>query len=208
MFALAIYDCRSRLLILARDRFGIKPLFYAHNDEYLAFASELNALIELPGVDCRPDRQAIADFSSLLYVPAPQTFYTGIRSLQPGELIEARLRNDRVVAQARNYFEWQICVEPDVRFQEVTDRAEHLVTQAVRRQLESDVPLGSLLSGGIDSSLVSCAAHSEVGNLKTFNVRFPDAHYDETWAAVAVAEHIKSSHETLDILEGEVLGNI
>ena len=85
----------------------------------LAFASELNALRNFPGVDREPDRQAIADLSSLLFIPAPETFYRGIRSLQPGEVLEARSRNDRLVAEARNYFNWRICVDPDIDF---TDR--------------------------------------------------------------------------------------
>jgi asparagine synthase (glutamine-hydrolysing) len=202
MFALAIYDSRSRALVVARDRFGIKPLFYAQTDDCFAFASELNALLDFPGVDRSPDRQAVADFSALLYIPAPQTFYAGMRSLQPGEFIEAHYRNDCVTTQSRNYFQWCIRVDPDIQIEEAAAKTEHLVTQAVRRQLESDVPLGSLLSGGIDSSLVSRAAQCELGNLKTFNVRFPDANYDETWAATAVARHIKSHHETLDIMDG------
>src|SRR4026209_2565980 len=84
------------------------------------------------------------------------------------------------------------------------DRAEELITAAVRRQLESDVPLGALLSGGIDSSLVSAAAQQALqGKLRTFNVRFPDHTYDETWAALSVAGHIGSQHVTLDMDEGQ-----
>src|SRR5919108_5649350 len=96
MFALAIYDTRTRTLLLARDRFGIKPLFYAPATERFMFASEIRALLELPGIDDRPDRQAISDFAALHYIPAPETFYTGIRALQPAEMLEARLDEDRV----------------------------------------------------------------------------------------------------------------
>ena len=147
-------DSRNRLLLLARDRFGIKPLFYARTMDCLAFASELNALRNFPGVDREPDRQAIADLSCCFSIPAPETFYRGIRSLQPGEVLEARSRNDRLVAEARNYFKWRNCVNPDNDFTDAVASAERLVTQAVRQQLESDVPWGQLLSGGIDSSLV------------------------------------------------------
>src|SRR5262249_61680359 len=91
MFALAVYDTRTRTLMLARDRFGIKPLFYAPGSNWLAFASEIRALLKLPGIDDRPDRQAIYDFAALFYIPAPETFYAGIRALQPGELLEAQL---------------------------------------------------------------------------------------------------------------------
>ena len=81
MFALAIYDIKNRSLLLARDRFGIKPLFYAAAADRLMFASEINALRTLPGIDSRPDPQAISDFASLFYIPAPQTFFAGIRAL-------------------------------------------------------------------------------------------------------------------------------
>src|SRR5262245_2577586 len=201
MFALAIYDTRSRTLILARDRFGIKPLFYVPGKERLAFASEIRALLELPGVDTRPDRQAIYDFAALFYIPAPETFYTGIRALEPGEMLEARLDADRGLSwKTRHYNRWSVVADGDLTLDQATDRADELLTTAVRRQMESDVPLGTLLSGGIDSSLVSAAAQNALnGGLRTFNVRFSENGYDETWAAIEVAKHVGSCHETLEI---------
>ncbi len=200
MFALAIYDTTNRALILARDRFGIKPLFYAPGTDRLAFASEITALLELPDIDDRPDRQAIYDFAALFYIPAPETFYVGIRALQPGEMLEARLDAHGVSWKTRTYHQWIIAPNPTLTLAQAVDRADELVTAAVHRQMESDVSLGALLSGGIDSSLVSVAAQSALsGGLRTFNVRFSEKEYDETWAAVAVAQHIKSHHITLDI---------
>ncbi len=200
MFALAIYDMRERTLVLARDRFGIKPLFYSPGHDKFAFASEIRALLELPGVDDRPDRQAIYDFAALLYIPAPETFYAGIRALQPGEMLEAQLNAQGVFWETRTYHRWTISPDPSIILDEAVDRADELVTAAVRRQMESDVPLGVLLSGGIDSSLISVAAQAALGGMiRTFNVRFSEKKYDETWAAVAVAKHIGSHHETLDM---------
>jgi asparagine synthase (glutamine-hydrolysing) len=204
MFAIAIYDCRTQSLILARDRFGIKPLFYAATKTSLAFASEINALLCAKGIDTRPDRQAIYDYTSLFYIPAPQTFYRGVRALQAGELLEANLEGSEIAWKTRQY--WKGCIAPNQRMSasEAMDEAEALITTAVRRQLESDVPIGALLSGGIDSSLVSTAAQRELKEqLRTFNVRFADGAYDETWAALAVAEHIGSYHMTLDMDEGQ-----
>jgi asparagine synthase (glutamine-hydrolysing) len=202
MFALAIYDTRRRILIMARDRSGIKPLFYAAEKDRLAFASEIRALLELPGIDDRPDRQAIYDFAALFYIPAPETFYVGIRSLQPGEMLEARLDDDRVSWKTKIYHRWRLAPDPTISLDQAVERADELLTTAVRRQLESEVPLGSLLSGGIDSSLVSAAAQAALnGGLRTFNVKFPDKEYDETWAAKAVAEHIGSDHEILNMEE-------
>jgi asparagine synthase (glutamine-hydrolysing) len=202
MFALAIYDRRTQTLVLARDRFGIKPLFYAPVKGRLVFASEIRALLELPGIDDRPDRQAIYDFAALFYIPAPETFYTGIRALQPGEVLEAQLDADAVSWKTRTYHQWAIAPDPSLTLAKAANLAEALVTTGVRRQLESDVPLGALLSGGIDSSLVSVAAQAALDSeLRTFNVRFSERDYDETWAAVAVAKHIGSCHETLGIDE-------
>src|SRR5215813_4384639 len=200
MFALAIYDSRTRTLLLARDRFGIKPLFYAPGNYRLAFASEIRALLRLPDIDTRPERQSIYDFVALFYIPAPETFYVGIRALQPGEMLEAKLENSRVIWKTRLYHRWTISPNPKMTLPQATEQADVLVTAAVRNQMESDVPLGTLLSGGIDSSLVSAAAQAGLTRkVRTFNVRFSEKEYDETWAAVAVAEHIGSCHETLDI---------
>jgi asparagine synthase (glutamine-hydrolysing) len=200
MFAMALYDVRTRKLVLARDRFGIKPLFYAPGPNNLAFASEIRALLALPGIDKRPDRQAISDFTALFYIPAPQTFYAGIRALQPGEVLEAQFDGHGVTWKARTYHQWVIAPDPTLTLTQATERADALLTAAVQRQLESDVPLGALLSGGIDSSLVSAAAQPGLSHhLQTFNVRFAEENYDETWAAVAVANHIASQHNTLDI---------
>ena len=200
MFALAIYDSRKRTLLLVRDRFGIKPLFYAAGPGRLAFASEINALLQLPDIDVRPDPQAIYDFSALFYIPAPQTFYSGIRALQPGEILEARLDSGVTSWRTRQYHSWAIAPDPALGLAEAERRAEELIRTAVHRQMESDVPLGALLSGGIDSSLISVAAQEAVGGeLRTFNVCFPEKEYDETWAAVAVAKHIGSRHETLNM---------
>ncbi|HEY3185715.1 MAG TPA: asparagine synthase (glutamine-hydrolyzing) [Gaiellaceae bacterium] len=201
MFTVAILDRREPRLLLGRDRFGIKPLFYAHGDGFLAFASEIAILRLVPGVDLTPDRQAIADFAALLFVPAPLTIHRGIRALSPGELLDCRpTGTGDVRVDVRPFHTFSIEPDPELTVDDAVDEAERLIEQAVVRQLESDVPLGSLLSGGIDSSLVSLFAQRRVpGDLLTFNVRPPDAEYDETWAAEAVAAAIGSRHRTLEM---------
>ena len=200
MFAFAIYDTRAKILLLARDRFGIKPLFYAPQERRIAFASEINALRTLPDIDQSPDRQAVYDYAALFYIPAPETFYRGIRALEPGQLLEAKIDGDRVSWKASRYHNWTIAPNPDITIADAVEQADALVSAAVSRQIESDVPLGALLSGGIDSSLVSAAAQRAMtAPLLTFNVRFSEQQYDETWAAVAVANHIGSRHQTLNI---------
>jgi asparagine synthase (glutamine-hydrolysing) len=203
MFAFAILDERRGRLLLARDRFGIKPLFYAVGEGFVAFASEINALRCLPGVDLAPDQQAIADYASLLFVPAPSTLFTGIRVLEPGTVLEATLTDGRVSVDIDRYHTWSLEPDTELTLEHAADVADELIDQAVARQLESDVPLGSLLSGGIDSSLVSRSAQrASAEPLHTFNVRGADPSYDETWAARAVADAIGSQHETLEMSEG------
>lgn len=200
MFAIAIYDSRKRIVILARDRFGIKPLFFSTSQNRLAFASEIPAILTLPGIDDRPNRQALCDLASLFFIPGPETFYSSIFSLQPGEVLKGEWDGNVVSIKKRLFHTWDISTDGDLTLTEATDRASGLIQEAVSRQLESDVPLGTLLSGGIDSSLVSAmASGGGNGELRTFNVRFPEAAYDETWAALAVANHIKSIHQTLDM---------
>jgi asparagine synthase (glutamine-hydrolysing) len=200
MFALAIYDARRKTLVIARDRFGIKPLFYSFTPERFGFASEINALRQFPGIDSTPDLQAAADFAALFYIPAPLTFYKGITALLPGEVRQIQLEGGQLTCKQRFYHHWDITPNYDLTLNAAIEQAAALVDTAVRRQLESDVPLGAMLSGGIDSSLVCAAAQTALGGtLSTFNVRFPDAKLDETWAAAAVAEHIGSHHRTLDV---------
>jgi len=202
MFAIAILDRRQRRLLLARDRFGIKPLFYSADGNTVVFASEINALREFPNVDLTPDPQAIADFAGLLFVPAPLTIHRGISALKPGDIVDCRLGNDdRVSAARRPFHEFTSEANQDLTFDQALDDVDSLLEKAVVRQLESDVPLGALLSGGIDSSLVSAYSRRHVeGDLLTFNVRFPDAEYDETPAARTVAAAIGSDHQTLDMV--------
>jgi asparagine synthase (glutamine-hydrolysing) len=200
MFALAVYDSITRTMVLARDRFGIKPLFYAPGKNRFAFASEIRALLLLPGVDARFDRQAIHDFAALFYIPGPETLYEGIRAVKPGEIVIVRFDDHGITYHSRKYYDWSINPDYNMTISNAVEHAEGLLTAAVKKQLQSDVPLGSLLSGGIDSSLVSAAAQAALGgSLETFNVKFPDNEYDETWAAVAVANHIGSHHQTLDL---------
>jgi asparagine synthase (glutamine-hydrolysing) len=200
MFAFAVYDARKGTLLLARDRFGIKPLFYTLEPGRLAFASEINALRQVPDVDFGIDRQAVYDYASMLCIPAPLTLYRGVAALEPGQVLEARMNGPEVSRGVKRYHQFRIVEDDGVQPSAEVERGEELIAQAVKSQLESDVPLGCLLSGGIDSSLVSAAAQKAISSrLHTYNVKFPDPEYDETWAAQAVARHIGSEHQTLDM---------
>jgi asparagine synthase (glutamine-hydrolysing) len=202
MFTIALYDAARERLLLVRDRFGIKPLFYTASEDRLGFASEIQALRRIPGIDERPNLQAVFDYAALAYMVAPATLFRGIQALEPATYLEAWFEDGRVRHQCRRYHQWIAAPRLDLTFEQAVAEAEELVDRAVASQLESDVPLGSLLSGGIDSSLVSAAAQRHTPVLQTFNVQFPEG-YDETWAATAVARHIGSDHRTLRMEEGE-----
>jgi asparagine synthase (glutamine-hydrolysing) len=201
MFALAILDLRGHRMLLARDRFGIKPLFYGSAGGSVVFASELNALRGFDGLDLAVDSQAVADYTALLFVPPPLTLHVGVRAVVPGETVDCQLEEDGHVRTTPHRFH-RFAVAPDrsLTVDRAADDAESLIAQAVRRQFESDVPLGALLSGGIDSSLVSLFGQLNTSDgLHTFNVRSADPASDETWAAQRVAEAIGSHHQTLDM---------
>lgn len=201
IFAFAIYDGRQGRLLLARDRFGVKPLFYALHDGQCVFASEMKAVLALPGFRAEVDRQACYDFLGLGYIPEPATGFANIHALpkasyavvdaqglriSPYEHIEPRVDSHRSLADA------------------TTAVAEALLN-AVSAQSVADVPVAALLSGGIDSSLV-VAAHrvSGQGAATTFNVRFPDRAHDETSLALAVSRQYGTNHHTIDLADGSM----
>jgi asparagine synthase (glutamine-hydrolysing) len=200
MFALALWDSSSERLVLARDHVGKKPLLWTRlSDGTLAFASELKALLRLPGVRAEIDPTMLDAYLALQYVPSPRTALRGIEKLRPGHLLVAEQGSIRVEL----YAHLELLPEPpslaDVRA---------AVEAAVRRRLVSDVPLGVLLSGGIDSSIVvACMARAQSAPIRTFTVGFADPRYDERSQARAIAERYSTRHEEL-VLEPDVTATL
>ncbi|SRR4051812_5327859 len=196
IFAFALYDSRRQRLLLARDRFGVKPLFYAFHDGQIVFASEIKAITALPGFQPDIDRQACCDFLGLSYIPEPATGFTNIHALPPGTIL-VESASDR---HARTYF--TVEAQPD-RLREIEQTLPTLVERllaAVQGQAQADVPVAALLSGGIDSSLVVAAHARATGErTSTFNVRFPDVSHDETATALAVANHYGTAHQVIEL---------
>lgn len=195
MFALAIWDERKQQLLLARDRLGIKPLYYALDGKRLLFGSELKALLAA-GVERELDLQAVHDYLSLSYIPAPLTIFRGVRKLLPGHFL---LYHDGQVREERYW-------EPPIPQQETDGRKEEdlieqltsLLRDAVRSHLLSDVPLGVFLSGGLDSSTVLALMREQhSGPIKTFSVGFPEKSFNELEAARATARQFATDHHEL-----------
>jgi asparagine synthase (glutamine-hydrolysing) len=198
MFAVALWDEPRGRLVLARDRVGKKPLLWTVlPDGTLAFASELKALLQLPGVSRQVDPAALDAYLALQYVPGG-TALRGIEKLPPGHLLVFEGGSARL----ERY--WQLEAPPAERSEEEwLERVRDTVGAAVRRRLVADVPLGALLSGGIDSSVVVGELARAAGTVRTFTVGFGEERYDERAYARAVAERYATDHEEI-VVEPDV----
>jgi asparagine synthase (glutamine-hydrolysing) len=202
MFALAIWDRRSQRLILARDRLGKKPLYYAATTTAFLFGSEIKALLTWPGVPRTADLSAIDRYLTLGYVPAPETAFAGIRKLPAAHYLVLEARADKNLGAPELVRYWRL-PEPRAtrRHRRTSDLKRELVghlEEAVRLRLISDVPLGAFLSGGVDSSaVVATMARVGSGTVKTFSIGFSAKEYDETRYARMVAERYATDHQEL-----------
>ncbi|MDX2177328.1 MAG: asparagine synthase (glutamine-hydrolyzing) [Candidatus Sumerlaeia bacterium] len=192
MFAFAVLDARARTIAIARDRFGEKPLVYAHTPAAFAFASEPKALRPLDFWSRRIDRDALADYLALQYVPDPLTIHEGLRKLPPAHR-GVWSQTDGALRLARYWSP----PPPGTRRLEPRAAAEELrarLGRAVESRLESEVPLGVFLSGGIDSSAVAAFAPEA----PAFTIRFPQAGFDESAEAARLASALGREHRTVD----------
>ncbi len=196
MFAVALWRQSDRRLVLARDRMGIKPLYFAHHREDLYFGSELKSILVHPEIERYLSLDGLDCYLSLNYVPAPWTLVEGIEKLLPGQWMEWR----RGVVRTEQY--WQLPTAAEKHWTQETAEAEldRLLKQSVREHLASDVPLGVWLSGGLDSSsLVHYAAEASSTRLKTFSITFRGRSFDEGRYVRQVAEQYGTEHTELDL---------
>lgn len=202
MFAFALWDRQDQALFLARDRFGEKPLYFSQVGSDVVFGSELRSLRPFPGVPTEPDHGSVALFLRYGYVPSPMTIIQGVNKVPPGEYVEFRRCSGGVVRKTVAYWgsETHLCRQirrpsPYLSLSKAVDGAEEVLSNAVKRQLISDVPLGAFLSGGIDSSLIVALMCKVAGTRpKTFTIGFGDAKYDEAPYARAVARYLGTEH--------------
>ncbi len=196
MFAFGLWDQRKKRLFLARDRLGQKPLCYAEANGEITFASEVKALLQDPSLDRRVDPAAIWDYLSYQYVPAPRTGFEGIWELLPGYKLvwEAGSTRTEPYWETRYTPKWQLNEE------EACQQLRELLREAVRIRMISDVPLGVLLSGGIDSSIVVALMTEFAGQpVETFSIGFRDPALDESKNARLVADRYETNHHELII---------
>ena len=213
MFAFGLWDRRTQTLSLVRDRLGIKPLYYLVNDRLVAFASQLKALRACPGWTPSIDRDTAAAYFRFAYVPHPATIYREVRKLPPAHILTlapgkpaslAPYWDMRDVA-THGQRAWR--KPPDPR--EAVDRLDALLRDAVRRRMISDVPLGALLSGGIDSSTVAALMQAQSDRpVRTFSIGFREDGYNEADHAKAVAAHLGTDHTELYVEPGHALAAV
>ena len=200
MFAFAVWDQHEQKLFLARDPFGIKPLYYRHEGARLLFASELNALIAASEAAGEIDPRSVADYLGWLAVPAPRTIYRGVFSLLPGECATFR-RGE--LARRRD---WTFREIPAARVagsrEEFIQQLRAQLDDTIRAHVVADVPVGAFLSGGLDSAVVvGLMAKITPGKLRTFSVGFGETEYSEADAAAESARHFGTTHHA-SILTG------
>lgn len=207
MWALAVVDVQERRGYLSRDPFGIKPLYYAVHDGRLIFASEMATLRRVPGLPLEIDRQALALYLHLGFIPHPYTIYRTIRKLPPGHLLEFEARGP---LEPRRYHRLAVPQEPVPDYTAACRELRGRIESAVVAQRIADVPLGAFLSGGLDSSIVvACLARAGGERVKTFSIGYAEhAGYDETSYARLAAEHFHTEHHAFRLSFGDVLAGI
>lgn len=199
MFAFALWDRKNLRLILARDRMGIKPLYYARERNKLTFGSEIKSILQDPSISREIDSAALDDYLSQRCVPTPLSIYQSIRKLEPGML----LIWDKGDVQLKSFWNFSPAPVRDEGLSYYLEKLDALLDDAIRRQLVSDVPLGTFLSGGLDSPTISYYAKKHKPDLMTFNIYFSDKSFSERHEAASVARHLGTNH-----LEKEVTPDI
>jgi asparagine synthase (glutamine-hydrolysing) len=196
-FAIALWDRRQRRLLLARDRTGIRPLFYAASGARLAFASEVKALFALADIPRRLDVNALGELFTYWAVLPPRTVFAGIQAVPPGHYLVAERRSVRVM----RYWDWQFPEEGahDTRpVEECAEELRALLVDAVRLQLRADVPVGAYLSGGLDSSIVTTLIKNYSDTpLRTFSLTFADREFDESEHQRELVAYLGTRHSAV-----------
>lgn len=215
MFAIVLWDRREKILTLARDRIGEKPLYYGFQGDSLLFASELKALQAHPDFVGDIDRTAIAAYLRYCYIPAPYSIYQGIRKLEPGCYLQLPVGQgiDQLkTIQPKAYWRLADVVEQGLAepFRgsdgEAIDWLESGLRRSIGLQMMADVPLGAFLSGGIDSSLIVALMQAQTSRpVKTFSIGFTEAGYNEAEYAKAVASHLRTEHTELYVSPADAM---
>ena len=198
MFGFALWDAKQRRLLLARDRLGIKPLYYADVNGTLIFGSEIKSILQHPDISAELNHAALSDFLSLKYVPSPETMFDEIHVLPPGYLLSC----DQNGVRRRRYWDLSFCTQTSAAEEECVEQLDELLRESVLLHLQSDVPFGAFLSGGLDSSTIVALMADYLGHpVDTFSIGFDGegAEVSETRYARMVADRFGTRHHEVII---------
>ena len=198
MFAFAVYDENKKSVFIARDRLGVKPLYYSWQKGELELCSQLAPLKK-----GKLDQEAISIYLQTGYIPSPFSIYEEIKKLPPGQYAIFNLRENK--KETHSYWDLKEVEESDISYEDAKEQLHDLIVDAVKIRLQSDVPYGSFLSGGIDSALVSSIANSiQKEKLKTFTIGFDNKEFDESQVAEQFAKIIGSDHHLIQSAQEEL----
>jgi len=204
IFAFALYDLRSRVLYLVRDHFGVKPLYYFVGKNGLIFGSEIKTILLHPDYEKEIDRFALDSFLTFRYNPSPQTLFKGIKKLSPGYFLRAQIDNK---SELHSYWNYEPATNITITKEEAIEEYQRLLEQAIKRQLISDVSVGLLLSGGIDSAVIAKVMAMNCNHrINTYTIGFEGkGDFNELVDAEETAKLIEAEHHSLIISKNEYL---
>jgi asparagine synthase (glutamine-hydrolysing) len=207
-FAFCIYDKQQQTFFVARDRFGIKPLLYVFDDDKFLFASEMKTILEY-GIEKDLDFESLYSYLQLNYIPAPHTIFKSVKKLLPGHFILASRRKLQIDKWYEIPFDSASAGNNPISYDDAKKKFAELLEASVKKRLVSDVPLGSFLSGGIDSSVIAALAKKHKPHLHTFSIGFRDEKFfDETAYANLVAKHIGSEHTVFSLTNDDLYSHV
>jgi asparagine synthase (glutamine-hydrolysing) len=208
-FAFVIYDKKEKISLVVRDRFGIKPLLFYKKENAFYFASEMKALLEYD-IPREIDHTSLYTYLQLNYVPEPHSMIKGVKKLEPGHYLKIDAQN-RVQKIPFYQLDYPKVGEnyADLTYNSAKNKFLDILDRSVEKRMVADVPLGTFLSGGIDSSLITALAAQKVQNLSTFSIGFKDdPHFDETEYALAVAKKYNTNHHVFSLSRKDMLQSL
>lgn len=212
MFAIALWDKKEEILTLARDRFGEKPLYYGWVNKSLIFGSQIKAFKKFPSFEGKIDKKIIPIYMKFNYIPAPLCIYKDCYKLMPADLIRFKINNSSCIKiEQKKFWSMQSIIKsskanPVTSYQEAKHLVKSSLESSVKSQMLSDVPLGSFLSGGIDSSLITALMQkNSMKKIQTFTAKFENSSLDESEMAKNVADHLGSHNEITTVSDAEAM---
>jgi asparagine synthase (glutamine-hydrolysing) len=207
-FAFCIYDKQEHSFLVARDRYGIKPLLYVHDENKFLFGSEMKAIVQY-GIEKDLDYTSLHTYLQLNYIPAPNTIFANVKKLLPGHYIQVANGQATIVNYYKIPYEAATSAVNTISYDAAKEELKRLLETSVQRRLVADVPLGCFLSGGVDSSVVTALASRHKPDLHTFSIGFKDEKFfDETHYARLVSEHLNTEHTVFSLTNTDLYEHV